>query len=352
MYIMLMFMETIRVGIIGAGNIGNFHAKVLREVDGAILSAVADTNTAAARGIAEQYGCRAFSDYREMLSLNEVDLVSVCLPPALHYNTAVDIARAGKHILMEKPMDVSSLQAKKMIDECKRLGVKLGIISQHRFDPVIRILWNLICQGRLGKRLYGTAKVIWYRESGYYKGGGTWRGLKINQGGVLMAHAIHYIDLLQYLMGEVESVQSLCRTLLYDIEVEDTGLALLRFKNGAIGSIEATTAAYPGLMAELCIYTDKATVRVKDDKLEYYASTDGSVPELEALLNEKKAGLAAVADPMSLVTSAHRDQYLDMMAAIRENREPLVNGREGMLPISLIEAMYRASDRQDGWVTV
>jgi predicted dehydrogenase len=253
---------------------------------------------------------------------------------------------------MEKPMDVSCAQADSMIAECKKRGVKLAVVSQHRFDPPIKVLRDLIDHKKLGKNLYGTAKIIWYREPAYYQGNWSWRGLKSNQGGVLMAQAIHYIDLLQYIMGDVEAVQSVCRTLFHtSIEVEDTALALLRFKDGAIGSIEATTVAYPGLMSELSIYSEKATVCVKDDKLDFYASKDGPIPELEALLAAKKDSSVAVADPMALDTSGHRSQYLDMIDAINQNREPAVNGQEGRRAIALIEAIHRASE-SGGWTSV
>jgi predicted dehydrogenase len=345
-------MKQLRVGIIGAGNIGGFHARVLQETENAVLAAVADVNEALASKIAGQYGCRSFSGYQEMLSWGELDLVSICLPPSLHYSAALDTAKAGKHILMEKPMDISCARADSMIAECKKRGVKLSVISQHRFDPAIKALRGLIDRKKLGKNLYATVKIIWYREPGYYQGNGSWRGLKSNQGGVLMAQAIHYVDLLQYIMGDAEAVQSVCRTLLHaSIEVEDTALVLLRFKDGAIGSIEATTIAYPGLTSELSIYTEKATVRIKDDKLDFYASKDGPIPELEALLAAKNNSSVAVADPMALDSSGHRSQYLDMIDAIRRDREPELNGREGRRSIALIEAIHRASE-SGGWTSV
>jgi predicted dehydrogenase len=339
-------MNRVRVGIVGCGNIGGFHAGVLREVEGAVLRAVADANFPAARKLAGQYGCAAYASLGDMLEKGDVDMVAVCLPPALHYEAAIAIADRGVHILMEKPMDVSGLRAAGVIDHCGNRGVKLGVISQHRFDPVIQTLKGLIDRDRLGKRLMGTCKVLWYRNREYYHEGGTWRGQKSNQAGALMNQAIHYIDLLQYLMGGVEAVQAVCRTLLHDIEVEDTGLALLRFRNGAIGSIEATTAAYPGLMAELNIYTEKATVSVRDDKLAFYSVKDGPVPELDALLTGKP-GQAAVTDPLALDTRGHAAQYLDKVDAIVNDREPVVTGEEGRLPLVLIETIYAASEREN-----
>jgi predicted dehydrogenase len=339
-------MNQVRVGIVGCGNIGSFHAGVLREVEGAVLRAAVDANFPAAQNLAGQYGCAAYASLKDMLDKGDVDLVSVCLPPALHYEAAIAIADRGIHILMEKPMDVSGARAARVIKHCKDRGVKLGVISQHRFDPVIQTLKGLVDRNRLGKRLMGTCKVLWYRSREYYHDSGTWRGQKSNQAGALMNQAIHYIDLLQYLMGGVEAVQAVCRTLLHDIEVEDTGLALLHFKNGAVGSIEATTAAYPGLMAELNIYTEKATVSVRDDKLAFYSAKDGPVPELEVLL-AGKPGQAAVTDPLALDTRGHAAQYLDMIEAIGNDREPVVTGEEGRLPLVLIETIYAASEKEN-----
>jgi predicted dehydrogenase len=344
-------MKPIRVGIVGCGNIGSFHTKALQEVDGVSLAAVADTNIVQAKKLGDQYGCPAFPGFREMLDWGGVDLVSICLPPALHLEAALAAAEKGKHVLMEKPMDVSAAQADKMIACCRSQRVKLGVISQHRFDPVIQVMQALLAeqgeQSRLGKPLMGTAKILWYRGPDYYQSSGGWRGLKSNQGGVLMAQAIHTIDLLQYLMGGVEAVQAVCRTLLHkSIEVEDTGLALLRFKGGAIGSIEATTAAYPGLMAELMICTENATISIRDDKLNFYHAKNGPIPELEALLGGTDDNAAASADPLNLDTRAHAAQYRDMACAINENREPLVNGEAGRVPLALIETIYQASESE------
>jgi predicted dehydrogenase len=338
-------MNRIRVGIIGCGNIGGFHAKVLQEVEGAVLRAVADANFPAAQKLAGEYGCAAYGSLTDLLDKGDLDLVSVCLPPALHSEAAIAAADRGIHILMEKPMDVSGARAAGVIEHCRNRGVKLGVISQHRFDPVIQILKSLIDQNRLGKRLMGTARVLWYRSPEYYHDG-TWRGQKSNQAGALMNQSIHYIDLLQYLMGGVDAVQSVCRTLLHDIEVEDTGLALLRFKNGAIGSIEAATIAYPGLMAELNVYMEKATVSVRDDRLAFYHAKDGPIPELDALL-AGKSGQAAVTDPLALDTKGHVSQYLDMIDAINNNREPAVTGEEGRLPLVLVETIYAASEKEN-----
>jgi predicted dehydrogenase len=343
-------MDRIRVGIAGCGNIGGFHAQVLRDVEGAVLWAAADANFPAAQKLAGEYGCAAYASLGDLLDKGEVDLVSVCLPPALHYEAAIAAADKGIHILMEKPMDVSGLRAAGVIGHCKKRGVKLGVVSQHRFDPVIQTLKSLIDRNRLGRQLMGTAKVLWYRDPEYYQDRGSWRGQKSNQAGALMNQSIHYIDLLQHLMGGVDAVQSVCRTLLHDIEVEDTGLALLRFKNGAIGSIEAATIAYPGLMAELNIYTEKATVSVRDDKLAFYSAKDGSIPELDALLADK-AGQAAVTDPLALDTQGHISQYLDMIDAINNNRDPAVTGEEGRLPLVLIETIYAASEKEN-WTPV
>ncbi|MDR2933061.1 MAG: Gfo/Idh/MocA family oxidoreductase [Oscillospiraceae bacterium] len=344
-------MKEIRVGLIGCGNIGGFHCRVLEEVENAKLVAVADPNAALTSALEQKYGCRAFGDYKDMLAWGEVDLVSVCLPPALHFEAVEAAAKAGIHVLVEKPLDVSPQSADRMIAVCQNAGVKLGAVSQHRFDPAIRALSDLINRGALGRLMMGTVHVIWYRDPAYYETGGGWRGLKANQGGVLMSQATHYIDLLQYLMGGVDSVSAVCETLLHNIEAEDTGLALLRFKNGAIGSIEATTMAYPGLMAELNIYAENATICVRNDSLAFYESKTGKIAELDALLAQKREVEAAVADPLALDTAGHRAQYLDMISAIFEDRDPVLDGAQGRQPLALIDAIHRASE-QGTWIKV
>ncbi|MDL2317876.1 Gfo/Idh/MocA family oxidoreductase [Eubacteriales bacterium OttesenSCG-928-A19] len=338
------------VGIIGAGNVGVMHIRAMEQVRAARVVAVADLNAATAARAATLAGCEVAASTEALLAMPEIDLVCVCLPPSQHCETAIAAARAGKHVLVEKPLDVSLASADRMIAACAQHGVLLGAVSQHRFDPAIRALSGLLAQGDLGRVLMASSRTIWYRSPEYYASAGGWRGSLAEQGGVLMSQAIHYIDLLQYLMGGVEATCAVCETLLHtDIEVEDTGLALLRFSGGAVGSIEATTIAYPGMQSEINLYAERATVCIRDDRLHFYAAKDGIIPMLDNLLEEEDTTPTAAGDPIALDLSSHRDQLQDMVDAVREGRAPMVDGEKGREPIAVIEAIHRSA-RQGGWV--
>jgi predicted dehydrogenase len=196
----------------------------------------------------------------------------------------------------------------------------------------------------------GTSRTLWYRDADYYTMN-AWRGTLASGGGALMNQSIHYIDLLQYVMGEVESVSAVCDTLYHKtIEVEDTGIAVIKFKNGAVGSIEGTTIAYPGLFSELNIYGEKGTISIKNDKLDFYRLKEGPIPEFDELIEEEAVKKnAAVFKPEDIDMDSHRKQYEDIVAAVKENREPLVNGEEGRMSLAIINAIYEASDKRK-WI--
>ncbi len=346
-----MSMKKIRIGLIGCGTIGRIHAGMIHELDNFELAAVADTNPALTEELVKKYGCSQFADYREMLKSDGIDMVSVCVPPAMHYQVVIDAAGAGKHVAVEKPMDVILEHADRMIEECSKYGVMLSVISQHRFDNIIVSLKKAVESGRLGRLLMGTARTIWYRDMDYYKGN-SWRGTFANGGGALMNQSIHYIDLLQYLMGDVEAVSATCKTLLHkSIEVEDTGIAVLKFKNGAVGTIEGTTVAYPGLFSELNIYGENGTVSIKNDKLDFYKIKDGTIPEFDELAARQNTDAAAVSKAEDLDTSSHKKQYEDIARALNENRKPMINGEEGRKALAIVNAIYEASEKQC-WITV
>lgn len=343
-------MKKIGIGLIGCGLIGRIHAKVIVALSDAILVAVADTNPSLTNDMNQNYGCRKYSDYNEMLKCKDIDLVSVCVPPALHYQVVSDAARAGKHVVVEKPMDISLDRIDAMIAECRQQEVMLSVIFQHRFDKVVQVVKQAVDEGQLGKLLMGSSRTIWYRDSDYYAV--AWRGTQANGGGALMNQSIHYIDLLQYLMGEVDSVSSACKTLAHtQIEVEDTGIAILKFKSGALGMIEGTTIAYPGWYSELCLFGENGSVFIKDDRLVSYKIKDGTVPEFDELIKEEGSVAMAVANPEDFDQESHEKQYRDILEAVNSLREPLVNGEEGRKAVAIINAIYRAS--ADGkWVSL
>lgn len=335
--------RTIRFGVIGCGVIGKRHADEISAIEGAKLVAVADSEVDRARAFGEQYGVDWHDDYRALLERSDVDVITICTPSGMHARFTTAAAEAGKHVIVEKPIDITLQKADQMIEACRTAGVKLCVISQHRFDASTVKVKEKLAAGTLGNTILGEAAVNWYRSQGYYDSAG-WRGTwEWDGGGALMNQSIHTIDLLQYLMGPVESVQAQMGTLNHDrIEVEDVAVAIVRFQNGALGTIVGTTAAYPGLSARLEVFGTQGSAVIESDKL-----THLYVAEAEVEGVQHKVAAQNLAETEAQVAgeqpTAHRLQFMDMMAAIREDREPLVNGVEGRKGLEIIQAIYQSA---------
>ena len=260
--------KIIRFALVGTGMISKIHSQELLNIQNAKITAVFSPVEKDAKSFAEKVGVAWYTDYNEMLKSQDIDIVSIITPSGTHADMAIEAARAGKHVIVEKPMDISLEKAQQMIDVCREHHVKLSVISQHRFDaPTVKIKGD-IESGRFGKMVLGQAAVNWYRPQSYYDTS-KWRGtLEMDGGGVLINQAIHTIDLFQYFMGEVESVYAHTAILAHErIEVEDVAVATVKFKNGALGTIVGTTAAYPGLSARLEIIGTTGTAVIENDQL-------------------------------------------------------------------------------------
>lgn len=337
-------MKQVRFGLIGCGAIGKVHANIINNLPNAKLVAIADKseNNAA---IAKEYDSKFYTDYEEMLQDPEVDAVTICLPSGAHSEATIAAAKAGKHIIVEKPIDTIVDRGQAMIDACRENEVKLGVIFQHRFDKPVLLLNKAIEEGKLGKLLWGSAKTIWYRDEEYFSN--PWRGTwEHDGGGALINQSIHYIDLLVHFFGAAKSVSGKCRTLLHkEIEAEDLGVANIEFENGTIGTIEGTTVAYPGLYAELSVFGEKGSVIIRNDHLLFYHFEDGKWDEFEAILDPVKA--TALNTSPEVDESSHVRQFEDFVQAIIDDREPLVTGEEGLKSLKLIKAIYKASDEKN-----
>lgn len=346
-----------RFGILGCGVIGPHHAKAIAGLEDADLVMVADELPDRAEELAGEYGCEWTGDASELLSGPEVDAVCVCTPSGMHAEAGVVALRAGKHVVIEKPLDVTLEAADRLLAAQRATGGKVAVISQHRFDPATLAVKEAMDGGRLGRATSGSAEVRWWRSQSYYDSGG-WRGTwALDGGGVLINQAIHSIDLLQWLMGPVVEVAAYTELLAHrDIEVEDTAVAILRFAGGAVGTIVATTAAYPGLTARIVVHGDRGSAVIDDDRLEYFhAAVDGgggdaygaggggnqAGQEMERF-GGVALGTGAGADPGSL-SMAHRDQIQDFIQAVREDRTPMVDAVEGRRPLAIIRAIYESS---------
>lgn len=347
-----------RFGILGCGVIGPHHARAITGLDEAELVAVADEVPEKARELADEYGCDWTTGAPELLARPDVDAVCVCTPSGLHAEAAVAALEAGKHVVVEKPLDVTLAAADRLLAAQREAGRKVAVVSQHRFDPATLAVKRAMEEGRLGRATSGSAEVRWWRSQAYYDSGG-WRGTwELDGGGALVNQAIHSIDLLQWLMGPVVEVSAYAELLAHeDIEVEDTAVAILRFAGGAVGTIVATTAAYPGLTARIVVHGDRGSAVIDDDKLVYFhaAEDEGggdaygaggggnqAEEEMRRFGGGEETGAGAGADPGSL-SMAHRDQILDFIRAVREDRAPLVDAAEGRKPLAIIQAIYGSS---------
>ena len=337
-------MKQVRFAVIGCGFIGELHAEVIHSLPGATVTAVCNRGEARGRALAERFHCSYYTDYHEAVAAPDVDAVAICTPSGVHCEVTLAAARAGKHVICEKPIDVDVARAQQMVDACRKHQVRFSVIMQHRFDEPMLLVRRAIEDGTLGTLLWGTARTIWYRDDEYFAN--PWRGTwKYDGGGALINQSIHYIDLLLSVFGSVKSLSAKCRKLLHkQIETEDVGLANLEFDSGALGTIEGTTVAYPGLYAELNIFAEKGTVTIRNDQLLFYRFQSGPKPEWEALLNPEKAN--ALNQSPAIEKDSHMRQYQDFVDAIMQGRQPAVTGADALKSLQVIKAVYRASDEQ------
>ena len=341
-------MAKIGYGIIGCGNIGPIHGAAIAQVKSAKLVAVSDVVEASAAALAGEYGAEVYTDYRKMLERDDIQAVCLCVPSGLRMEIAVDCAKAGKHILSEKPLDVSTKRIDRIITAADEAGVHLGCIFQSRFADDSAKIKKAIEQGRFGTMVLGDAYIKWYRSAEYYASG-AWRGTKkLDGGGALMNQGIHQIDLLQWFMGPVKTVRAQTSRRLHDgLEVDDTATAMLEFARGAFGVIEGSTAIWPGHSARVEIHGSTGSVITEDGAIKFWQfekrrAIDKKIEE--ALNRESELGSGA-ADPLSsLKTEGHRRQIADFTQALLKGRAPLIDGREGRNAVALIEAIYKSAN--------
>ncbi|HET9919707.1 MAG TPA: Gfo/Idh/MocA family oxidoreductase, partial [Ktedonobacteraceae bacterium] len=261
--------EKLRFGIVGCGVIGPTHAEAINSLPDAQLVAVADISPERARMLAERYGATAYTDIGEMLAREQLDVVTVCTPSGMHGTHAIQVMRSGRHAIVEKPMEISRAAMDEMLRVQQEMGVKLAVISQHRFDPAAQQVYALAQENAFGRLVLGNALIPWWRSQGYYDSG-AWRGTwQLDGGGVLMNQSIHSIDLLQWFMGPIRSIYAYTSTLAHRMETEDVAVAVLRFASGAVGTIAATTGAYPGVTTRIEVFGDRGSAIIEDDELSY-----------------------------------------------------------------------------------
>ena len=332
-------------GIVGTGVIAAWHADAIALLSKtglpeARLVAVTDVAPGAAAAFAAARGGTAEPDLAALLARRDIEVVCVCVPSGLHASVGVQAAKAGKHLVVEKPIDVSLDAADRLIEAAEAAGVTLTVISQHRFDPGLVELKRLLGAGALGRLVLGEASTKWYRTQAYYDSA-AWRGTYAMDGGSLMNQGVHYVDLLRWCMGPVSEVSAVCSTQAHQIEVEDTSLAIVRFGSGAVGTILSSTAAFPGFPQRLEITGTEGTVIVEDGQVVRCAlrtdppGGDGPAPAA--------VPASAAANPAALEVASHAAQIADLLAAVDSGREPAVSGQSAREALEIVLAVYESS---------
>ena len=338
-------MEGIRgFGIVGAGVIAAMHADAIATLPGARLVAVTDVASPAASAFAAIRRCAAEPGLDALLARPDVDVVCVCVPSGLHAEVGVRAARAGKHLVVEKPIDVTLASADRLIEAARTAGVALTVISQHRFDTGLIELQRLLSAGALGRLVLGETSTKWYRNQAYYDTA-AWRGTWAMDGGSLMNQGIHYVDLMRWCLGPVAEVTAVCTTQTHQIEAEDTALAIVRFDSGAVGTILSSTAAYPGFPQRLEVTGTDGTVVIEDGQIVRRAFRLPAGSGLsDSIGREAHPGAAdAGSDPAAIDVAGHAAQIADLLAAIEQGREPTVDGQAGRDALEIVCAAYESA---------
>ena len=332
-------METFGVGISGAGMIGAVHAEALEELEDARLVAVAAAREVTGRKLAEAHGAEWHARFGELLARPDVDVVILCTPSGSHPEGAVAAAHAGKHVITEKPMAITLEGADRMIRACREAGVTLSVIFQYRYNRDAMRLKRAVEAGLFGEPVLANAFVHWHRTQAYYEESGGWRGTwALDGGGALMNQSIHAIDLLQWILGPVESVCGYADTLAHDIEVEDTASAALRFASGALGVIQGTTSAHEDAPLKIEIRGTEGSATLEGPRL-----TAWQPGREEEVLSSRDLEVLPESRGDESLGIAHRWQLKEIFAALREGREPPIPGEEARKPVEIILGIYQSA---------
>ncbi len=330
--------KEVRVTLVGCGRIAQMHFDAIAAVDGMALVAVCDTDPERARAAGEANQVPFFTSYEKMLAEAPCEAVAICTPSGLHPAHGVLAAKAGKHVISEKPMAISLSGADELVNACDTAGVHLFVVKQNRLNPAVQMLRRAVEKGRFGRIYLANATVRWSRPQEYYDSA-EWRGTWEFDGGAIMNQASHYVDLIQWLVGPVESVMAKTATLARRIETEDSGVALLKFRNGALGVIEVTMLTYPrNFEGSITILGEKGTVKVGGTAVNrvdawQFADYDDDDKRIEA----------AATSPPSVYGFGHGSYYRNVLAVLRGEAKPDTDGRSGRKSLELILGIYESA---------
>ncbi|MBD2844242.1 Gfo/Idh/MocA family oxidoreductase [Paenibacillus sp. IB182496] len=332
-------MKRWNIGLIGCGGIAEFHVRAIDELPNARLTAVASRTPDKARALAEREGCEWASSHEELLAREDLELVIVATSSGSHAELGMDVLRAGKHLLVEKPMAMRAAEAARMIEEAERRGRTLAVISQRRYEPQHQAIKRLLDEGALGRLLMAEVSVPFYRDQAYYDSA-PWRGTLAEDGGALMNQGIHSIDLLLWLAGPARSVIGKTATLAHRMEAEDIGSAIVTFESGALGTILASTAMKPGFAAGLALYGERGAVKLAGPDIVHW-----SVPDIPEPAADSSGHYGGTADPLSISHQYHRLQLADLLTELEQGGRPAVDGHAGRASVALIEGIYESARR-------
>jgi len=328
----------VRVALVGCGRISRNHLEAIGRVEGIELVAVADADVSRAQAVAAEHGVPAFGSLEEMLATVPSDLVSICSPSGLHPQHGILAARAGRHVLTEKPMAISLAGADDLVQACDAAGVHLFVVKQNRLNPPIQLLRRAVDKGRFGRIYSANVTVRWTRPQEYYDAE-PWRGTWEFDGGAIMNQASHYVDLMQWLVGPVESVMAKTATQARGIEAEDSGVALLNFRSGALGVIEVSVLTYPrNLEGSITILGEKGSVKIGGtavNRVEHWLFAEYD--------DDDKLVEAANTNPPTVYGFGHEGYYRNMLPVLRGQAKPDTDGRAGRKSLELILGIYESA---------
>lgn len=328
------------LGIVGCGNISDMHAQaIINSERGTLVSAHSRTESRL-KAFCDEYNISGSTSFDDFLKNPDLDAVSICTPSGTHLDYGILAAEAGKHIIVEKPIEVTVERGRALIKCCKENGVQLAVIYQNRFiDDVVKMK-QAIDGGEIGLPILASASVRWFRSQEYY-GDSTWRGtFALDGGGVVINQSIHTIDLLQWFIGDVESVSGFKGTFTHNqIEAEDTAVACLRFKNGAIGVFEGSTSVTPVQKRRIEVNGAKGTALLDGDRFQKKPEDDQPEKSVES---GEAAGASSPLGGMDVIN--HRRQFDQILEAFAGNREPIVSGEESLKSLAIVEALYTAAE--------
>lgn len=335
------------IGVVGGGMIGNFHARAIKELPNAELVAVCEKVPERGQKFAADYGCKCYEDLAKFLNDDRIDVVTVGTPSSMHRDVAVAAAQAGKHCLVEKPIEITLPRIDAILEAHEKAGTTVGGIFNMRYEATTKLLKEAVDRGRFGRMTFGMAYGPWWRDQAYYDLGG-WRGKwEIDGGGAMMNQGIHTIDLLQYFMGSAKRVCAFASLLCHErIEVEDTIAATVEFASGALGTMACTTSMWPGHYRQIEVAGDQGTVGMADAKFTFWQfakETDEDDRIRAEHLEFPKVSVGAANPSAGMTPDLHRDNIADFLAAIDEKREPAVSGREARKAVEIILAVYESA---------